>query len=206
MIVNEFAQWAAIAFLAILVLGLTRQLGHFLVPRREELAMEGPALGKPLPDELLDRGEKALASDALRPNEEFAVAAVLSDSCPGCLALIRFLEEERLPAGVPALVGVVSGNDDFVQRTRDVFRVVVRDDGTRAKSASVIALPYVMVIDRELRVQHRAIDSFIPRVLDQFPGTKQLLNATRPSGATNGREARLAERSSSEEAAPVTTP
>lgn len=50
MILNEIAQWIAIAFMAVFLVGLTRQLGRFMSGSEEVLSQDvGPALGDPLP-------------------------------------------------------------------------------------------------------------------------------------------------------------
>jgi hypothetical protein len=58
-LINELAQWAVLLFLTIFVLGLTRQLGNFLVPPEQQRAREvGPGLGTALPADLLAAGAR----------------------------------------------------------------------------------------------------------------------------------------------------
>ena len=66
MIVNEIAQWAVLAFLSVFVLGLTRQLGNFLVSRQELVAADsGPPLGGELPSEILAAAERQQVASLL---------------------------------------------------------------------------------------------------------------------------------------------
>lgn len=82
MIINQVAQWAALACIALFVLGLTRRLGLFMQTGRQRSVTEnGPTLGHPLPDALLVTEERRVLLRARRVVSVSAVALVAAAGC-----------------------------------------------------------------------------------------------------------------------------
>jgi hypothetical protein len=170
MLVNELAQWAAIVFLAIVGFGLTRQLGQFLVSRKEQLEYEGPDVAKVLPVGLFTAAEFAQVQElaTLSPSGVTAVVA-MSDNCPGCVQAVQALETEGSPDGVPLVAVLASASEDFNRRVQRAFNVVSLDSGhKRAHEAGIRATPFILLVDRDLRVLTKAISADVPQVVEQW--------------------------------------
>ena len=148
MILNELAQWGAILFLATIGLGLTRQLGQFLISRKDELTYQGPEVGKSLPDTLLAEPERDALSAAIETSSphRFGVVAVLSDRCLGCIGLVSQIESDGPPLGLPTLAFLDTSDvhPDFIQRVRAAFTIVCDDSRhARTQKAGITALKYI---------------------------------------------------------------
>ena len=91
MLVNELAQWAALIFVGVFVIGLTRQLGRYMVTEREEIAHSvGPDVGKALPADLLPRADRDRLAELIRSSAGgWGAVLVVDPDCPGCAALLQ---------------------------------------------------------------------------------------------------------------------
>lgn len=161
MLINEFAQWAAIVFLGIVCLGLTRQLGHFLISRREQLETEGPDLGRNLPT-LLFRGAEVLDVERLVRQSPSGVAGimVMSDNCYGCGESLQILDEKGPIPGVPLIAVISSETQAFDDRVEARFDYVTRDPGLeRAGRVGIHATPFLILIDGEFTVLAKSIQA-----------------------------------------------
>jgi len=156
MIVNEIAQWAVLAFLAVFVLGLTRQLGKFLVTPRQELVSDnGPALGKQLPGRI---GGMAGVGELTRLMRErdvaWAAVLVVGEGCVGCGPLLDRLEQDGAPDGAPVLIAARGASPEYRERLERVADVVIVDEKAVA-DLKVRATPFGLVLDDTSRVQHK---------------------------------------------------
>ena len=156
--INEVLQWVVILFMGVFVVGLTRQLGIFLVPTREMRANdEGPALGKPLPLDLLEADDQAQLAEMMESRDStFAFAAFIDEFCPGCAALVDQFQEQGTPEGVPAVALVRAASDDYRAKIEERFDFVVIDRPRMVRHGFSSA-PLLMVLDRELRIVHKEI-------------------------------------------------
>jgi hypothetical protein len=175
MIFNELAQWAMLCFLCIFVLGLTRQLGHFIIPRREELVEEGPPLNRAIPRTLVYDDERHLLESVFASTlGRFGFCAAVSQSCPGCHALLRNMERNRdevTRRGLFALAAWADGDEEFRASVADVFPVVFEDvGGHRSRPGGIVGVPYVMVVDGELRVRDRSVEADVLRLSEKWSG------------------------------------
>lgn len=159
MLINEFAQWAVILLLGIIVLGLVRQLGIFLTPRRDLVLDRGPAIGSDLPASLFDEmGAQRFSGLIAESGQGHGLIAVLRDKCLGCKDLVAELEVAGRPAGYPIAALVDTSDADFSTRVDQVFDLVVHDeDLERAVAVGIVATPYVLAVDEYLKIQHRGI-------------------------------------------------
>jgi hypothetical protein len=165
LVANELVQWAVMLFLAMMVLGLARHLGAFIVPRRDDLALAGPPVGKKLPGTLasseeLDHLRKNLPEDA-----SYGLVAVVSEDCVGCQALVSQLQYAQDRQPFAPLGAVASGSPDFLHSLEDVFGVVF-DDSNKARShqSGIYGVPFVMIVDRDFIVRHSTVDSNLERI------------------------------------------
>lgn len=156
-LVLELLQWAVIVFLGVMVFGLARQLGAFLVPHREQLEHQGPQVGQRLKGPFVEQSVGDAVVAAMRQSgAESAVLLVVDQHCAGCRAVIEDVEKlsatsERL---VPIAAVVKSAGVTFLAEARELFDVVIEDpDGSRSSSAGVLVTPHALVVDDDLRVE-----------------------------------------------------
>lgn len=163
MLLNELAQWAVLVLLGIMSLGLTRQLGHFIVARKELLLLEGPALGKLVPAEVFGGDSREQFESAMRRSGAArGVIMTLGDYCHGCVNLLDELARLGRPDGVPLLAVVGSGDHHFIQHVADLVDFVVEDrDLERVGRVGLVATPYLLGVDAELKLRHRGISSTV---------------------------------------------
>lgn len=170
MLINELAQWAVIAFLGILVLGLIRQLGLFIVPRKDQLLYRGPDIGSELPSSLLDGFPPDRLSDEIRRSTTgLGILAVINERCIGCNGLVQRLETAGWQHDIPLLAVVDARDPEFASRVEKVFPHVVRDDDLqRAKAIGITATPFILALDADLRVRHRGISGGLDQLVDEW--------------------------------------
>jgi hypothetical protein len=154
--INEFAQWAVLAFLGIFVLGLTRQLGFFLVPRGQADGEIGPDVGKPLPRELLGRYAHERLRELIAAREHASAGAILviDEACSDCRDTLERLAASPRP-DLP-VVGLLTGTHepDFRARAEQVFDFVADDpEGERSEKAGISGTPFLVVVDDGLVVR-----------------------------------------------------
>jgi hypothetical protein len=165
MIINELAQWAGLAFLAFLVLGLTRQLGLYMLPRSEQLASLGPDVGTRIdPTQLGDQDGVLVALAESDPSGRVAIL-VVDEGCETCVEIVAALEvnDERSLS----TVGMVSrSHSAFADRVARALDGVLGDDaGERVGGLGIVATPFLLVLDRELSVVHREVVGGVAQAL-----------------------------------------
>lgn len=158
--INEFAQWAVLAFLGVYVLGLTRQLGKFLVPHREELARMGPAVGDALPDGLLTATQRQSLLQLVRTSGQGAAALVVIDErCSGCVALVEALSGRPVSDAEPRFIAFLKepSEGEFAERVAESFDLVLADPtGEALDRADIFGTPLLLVVDGDLVVRHKS--------------------------------------------------
>jgi hypothetical protein len=157
-IVNELAQWAALLFVAVLVVGLTRQLGNFLIPRHEQLALDvGPRVGRKLPGDLLSPDEHRQVLDLIQERRTgWAAFLVVSEGCPGCKDLLERLESTGAPQRAPVIALSRKSGEEHVTALRAATDLVIVD-GARLKAAGLTITPFAMIVDRSMTVLHKQL-------------------------------------------------
>lgn len=160
MLLNELAQWGVLAFIAIFVLGLTRQLGFLLIPRQQQLEDLGPPLNRPIPHDLIGRSERTrLAQLIASSTADWAGLLVLDKGCESCTAMIADLERNGVPEDAPIVAITTDGAED--QGTESLHRVadlvIVDVNAERTERAGINATPFVMIVDKQLRIVHKHV-------------------------------------------------
>jgi len=168
MLLNELAQWAVLLFIAIFVVGLTRQLGNFIMPKRERVELDiGPPLGDRLPDALFSEEEsRAIRELIMASSLDWGAVVVLHDHCTGCGALLDRVDRNGKPR--EAIMVAVTRDEaaDHVERLRRVSDMTIVD-GQRLDDADLYTAPFVLIVDADLRVLHK----------DVTPDLHQMVNA-----------------------------
>lgn len=158
MVANELAQWAVLAFLAVFVLGLTRQLGKFLVSPRDQLVAEnGPAIGKQLSERAVGAGGAASLAQLMQARHtSWAAMLVVGEGCVGCEPLLERLETDGVPDSVPLLIAARAASVAYHERLERLADIVVVDakvvDDLRLR-----ATPFGLIVDQQLRVQFKEL-------------------------------------------------
>jgi hypothetical protein len=156
MIINELLQWAAIAFMAVFLLGLTRQLGKYLVPARELAAAEvGPDIGSRLKGKLLP-SEYATELRRLMGERgvDWAAVIVVSETCTLCKGLLNALTRDGAPEGAPVLA-LTSGESRDHQAFLAEAADMVHAAPDALEQAQLTTTPFAMLLDAELRIVHK---------------------------------------------------
>lgn len=155
--INEILQWAVLAFLAVFVLGLTRQLGNYLVPAREVVAHDnGPRVGAHLPNAVLgpDSREKLLAVMDAR-GSKWTLAAVLGETCESCKPWLERLSKP-VPGSPAVLLLTRDCSDEYADRLRSVADAVIIGSAA-LDQARLRVTPFGMVLDEDLRIVDKAV-------------------------------------------------
>jgi hypothetical protein len=173
LVINEFAQWSVLIVLAIFVLGLTRQLGTYLVPARDVRAREvGPSLGATLPSRFFLPDERASLDALMRGRRtDWVLLLVVSESCPQCGAL---LERMLARAGATAKLPIVAlSRGSSVEHRGQLERVadLVVVDSDRLDAAELTVAPFALIVDRDLRVHQKQFVWDIDELLDVWNAT-----------------------------------
>jgi hypothetical protein len=175
---NEAGQWAVLLLLGGTVLGLYRQLGAFIVPRREQLALTGPAVGDRLAVDLL--GEEVfsrLQAEIEQHETQRGLIAVITEGCPGCAELMQQVRD--LPpelADVPFAFVLASGNEEFRSVVpADDFHVVPDPNHARTHGAGITAWPFLLSVDEQMVVRVSEISSDVIAVVESVAALKSKL-------------------------------
>jgi hypothetical protein len=171
LLINELLQWAAIVFLAVFVLGLTRQLGNFLVPARERALLDkGPAIDDSIEADLLDGDAATRLRDVMRTRgNDWAAVAAIAEDCHGCQALVNQLVEQGMPENAPLLILTASASPTQRERLDRAADIVVVDH-ERMKRLN-LPLPLMFLVDGRLRVRHKALATSAPDALAAWRGS-----------------------------------
>lgn len=190
MLINELAQWAVLAFMAVFVFGLTRQLGSFLLePKEEHAVTTGPDLDKPVPKALIRPRERSeLAALMKARGADAASVLVVDEDCPGCSDLLDRLAHEGAPENAPIMIVSRLSSEEHVKHLRGLADIVVVDPA-RLKEVKLDITPFLMVVDRDCRVVHKQLtpdlrDAFARWRLRQQPDNREAV--VEQIGAQNG--------------------
>ena len=159
MILNELAQWAILIVISVFVVGLTRQLGYFIRPPEEQRSDAfGPAPGDPLPGGLFagpDR-ERIEALFDHASNGHIAVM-VTHEQCDPCEVWIHAFESSQRE--VPLVVLTNNPSPEYLARLQSIADVAIADDADaqHLKEANLVATPFLMWVNRTLRVQEKQL-------------------------------------------------
>jgi hypothetical protein len=169
---------ALLVFLGVMVFGLTRQLGSFIVPRRDQLVQQGPEINTRPVGLLGDRLSAELRERLSGASDRRALVMVVDERCVGCMSLIDRLEAGVWDMGDRPLVAVVKqSRPEFVARVQAVADWVVDDPtGHRLRDAGITATPYGLILDGDLRVRDRDVGGGVEDLITRFDETAPAVN------------------------------
>jgi hypothetical protein len=163
--VNEVVQWAVLVVMAVLVLGLYRQIALTLPSRR--LPEGGLRVGRRIPAALLDEIHRAVPQ--LRELGGVTIAFV-TESCIGCQRLLAGISEE-----VPDLDGRIvlvakQPTVSFEDALRGIPVATIFDrTGSLWQACRVTATPLVVFVDGSGKVVRREVTHDVRRVAVSSP-------------------------------------
>jgi hypothetical protein len=170
-IINELAQWAVLIFIAIFVVGLTRQLGDFLVPKKEQLASDiGPPMGKKLPAGLFSSQEHRQVRELMQERSVgWATLLIVAENCPGCGSLLEHLQTTKFkpPDRAPVIALSRKSSPSHERSLREAADLVIVD-GDRLKTAGLTVTPFAVIVDSSLTVLHKQLAWDLQEVLDTW--------------------------------------
>lgn len=169
MLFNELAQWAVLVFLAVFVVGLTRQLGNFMAgPRTRAASVVGPEVGDPLPAQLLTPDEKSAFRGLMEERGvDWGAVLVVDDSCVGCDKVVERIEQQGVPEGAPLVVFSRRSTSEHEARLSEFGDQVIVDP-ERVRMANLRSTPFVMVVDRSMKVCHKALATHLADAVETW--------------------------------------
>jgi hypothetical protein len=158
MLLNELAQWAVLLFIAIFVIGLTRQLGNFIMPKRERVDLDiGPRVGDLVSDRLFSEAESRAIRELITASSlDWGTLVVLHDHCSGCSTLLDGVDRKGKPRDAVMVALTRDEAADHVDRLRRLSDMTIVD-GQRLDDAELFTAPFVLMVDADLRVLHKDV-------------------------------------------------
>lgn len=148
--VNEVLQWALLSVLALLVLGVLRQVS-LMLPPGIRAAPSGPGVGERMPRELMDEVNRSLGDSSL---DRGAILAFVTENCPGCQQLLGMLPEyaDSLD-GQPLVLVAKMPSQQFREALAELRVPTIHDDrGELWRIAEVTGTPLLVRVDSTGRV------------------------------------------------------
>lgn len=169
-IINELAQWAVLAFLAIFVLGLTRHLGAVLVsPREQAAASIGPDIGGKVPSELIKPAERERVQELVAASERgWGVLLLVDEECSACEMVIARLRDDGAPRGVPVVTIARRSEAEHRAELERLSDLVLVGNDRLGSTATIRTTPFIMIVDRGLRVKHKAVGTAISDAIREW--------------------------------------
>lgn len=167
---NEVAQWAVLVFLAIFVMGLTRQLGKFLLASHpaERLAAEGPVLGEVATNAVITPEERDVLQQLREARQTDWLGVVAMDqTCRGCQEMLDHLTEVGVPERAPLMILSRSSDPEHRALLEEVADLVVVDEG-RFDKARLGVTPFSMLFDAQFRLMERDIATNFGVLLERW--------------------------------------
>lgn len=185
-VLNEFAQWALLVFLGVVTLGLTRQLGVILTPRRQGLADEfGPDVGARVPPVLMSADEwREFESQIARSPDRAGAIVVVDQDCDACEGWISALDAAALPGALPVCAITRKSDDRHLATLGAVSNLVVVDhEGERLNQAELRGSPFLLVVDEDLKVRFKQLSGDLHEGVQQWRIKSGRADASPASGA-----------------------
>lgn len=140
--VNEVLQWAVLAGLGVLLLGLVHQLAG-ATPSRTD-GPSGPEVGRRLPDLLVDKIQRAEGDGSL-PRR--GLVAFVVESCIGCQHLLASLQQRSSFEDRPVVLVAKQPSSTFLHALNDIGHPVIQDDGALWQACGITNTPLIVEID-----------------------------------------------------------
>lgn len=158
MSIVDLVQSVVLVVLLVFVVGLTRQIAFFIRPAPDKRAdAYGPPVGATLSGDLFDLGETVALTELVdRSPSKQAALVVVNEQCDPCEDWLEMMTvgEKSLP------IATLTKNPgpEFLARLESAADLVIKDDDrNRLKEANLIATPFAMVIDKNLRVEAKQL-------------------------------------------------
>jgi hypothetical protein len=162
MVVNETLQWAALVVLAVLVLGVFRQISLWMPDATRSTARTGPEVGRRLPKRLLGEIERLLGR---RIAGDGALVAFVSENCAACQALLSQVEtSEARQLGMPIVVVARTPSEQFQSALEDLGLPLVLDSGQIWNESGITSTPLVVRIDEEGVVSSKGVTHLVDSI------------------------------------------
>jgi hypothetical protein len=157
-LLNELAQWAVLLFIAVFVLGLTRQLGNFIMPKGERVDLDiGPPIGDRLSEPLFSVEEGQAIRDLITASPvDWGAVVVLHDQCTGCSALLERVRRKGRPRGAVMVALTRDEEPRHVDKLRRLSDMTIAD-GRRLDEAELFTAPFALLVDSDLQVLHKDV-------------------------------------------------
>ncbi len=186
-LVSYVALWILVVVLAVIVLGLVRQLGliHLRIGEEESgllKTQEGLELGVSAPDfeatDIVGQTKISLAGLRKRPS----ILVFVSQSCPACQELMPHITEfQKSQNGNVDLIlfnrAPIQNSLELVKNYGLTFPVIADDTGVIFKKYEIQATPFVYHVDKSGVVKQRG-------VVNSSEGLEALLNNNSSSETT----------------------
>jgi len=152
--VNEIAQWAVLVVLALLVLGLLRQVS-ILLPTRSRAVQSGPPVGREAPKPLLESLRRALPDDLLADG---TLVAFVTEDCVGCQKLLADATSDRGALnGEPLVVVAHKPSPGFSSALSESNIPTISDDGRIWRECAITSTPLMLRVDQRGRVAAKEV-------------------------------------------------
>lgn len=153
--VNEVAQWTILLIVALLMLGVLRQVGLMLPPSARALP-SGPAPGRRAPRALLRSLHDVLGADGLARG---VTVAFVTENCVGCQRLLADLTRDAAfdRDGPPLVLVAYRPTEPFASALKETRIATIASDEELWRECGVTSTPLVIGIDKHSRVQTKEV-------------------------------------------------
>jgi hypothetical protein len=160
--INETIQWALIAVLCLIMMGVLRALSLLMPPRPRANAVSGPAIGNRVSKEILSRITSPLQQSGVP--DEFMVAFVM-ESCAGCQRLLAEQTEAHRAGDNGNLVLVAKNpTPNFRRAINESGIPTVFDDGIIWDECGITNTPLVVRMERDGRVAAKRVTAHVAEI------------------------------------------
>lgn len=176
----DLLQSMLLIVLLIFVVGLTRQIAFFVRPPSAQRAEPyGPQIGDRLPAELLGTDERSQLRTLISASSvDQAAILVVNEQCDPCETWLELLE--AADREMPLITITKDPSRSFTSRLIALSDVLVRDDDhSRLQKSNLVATPFVMVVDHNLRVQQKQLGGDPTSILGLAPPDSATVNLAR---------------------------
>lgn len=147
---NEVLQWGVLVVIAVVLLGVLRQVALALPTQYRAQTVSGPSIGSRLPRPLLRRLPSPLPDGSSHAGE--AILAFVTEACVGCQRLLSEVSARHAASDAPLVLVARNPSGPFQQALEDLSTPIIHDDGRIWAACQVTNTPLVVRIDSEGRV------------------------------------------------------